>query len=217
MLATRLCLVSNARSSDRLLENSAAIHAADNCNTDKRTRAMPTNYGHKTFDTGKRDQHGFPVLRHEPLTKADAEALWEAAKAAEKDRAERMPDEKAAINAMFQAWVRLKELGWREAMYCPKDGHHFRVIENGSTGIFDCAYTGDWPDGHWHTFDEHDCYSSSIAPALFRLYPEDEEKRKAKMAEARERLSASQTPMEYSTGNRKYPREEDCEDNDEGA
>lgn len=26
-----------------------------------------------------------------------------------------------------------------------------------------------------------------------------------------------QTPMERSTGNRKYLREEDCEDNDEGA
>ena len=26
-----------------------------------------------------------------------------------------------------------------------------------------------------------------------------------------------ETPMERSTGNRKYPREEDCEDNDEGA
>lgn len=146
--------------------------------------------GHKTFDTGKRDLHGLPIFRHEPLTQAEGEALWEAAKTAEQKRAERMPDEQAAIRALWDAHQRLKELGWKEPMYCPKDGTKFRVIELGSTGIFEGAYRGEWPSGSWHMWDEHDMYCSSIAPAMFKLYPEDEEKRKAKMKEAAERFAA---------------------------
>lgn len=147
--------------------------------------------GHKTFDTGERDpETGFPLLRHEPLTRAEGEALWNRAKERERQRAERMPDEQSAIDAMFDAWLRLKELGWNDAMYCPKDGTHFRVIENGSTGVFDCMYQGEWPEGHWMTFDEHDCYPSSISPALYRLYPEDEAKHKQRMAEGAARYKA---------------------------
>lgn len=148
--------------------------------------------GHKTFDTGERGEHGLPVFRHEPLTRAEGEALWKAAEEAQKRRAESMPDEQSAIKAMFNAWQRLKELGWNDTMYCPKDGTKFRVIENGSTGIFDCTYDGEWPNGHWTTFDEHDAYPSSIAPALFRLYPEEEAKRKQQMAEASARFKAEQ-------------------------
>jgi hypothetical protein len=121
---------------------------------------------------------------HEPLTKSEAEALLASAEAAQAKRAQDMPDEQSAINAMFNAWVRLKELGWNDIMYCPKDGSRFRVIENGSTGIFDCVYDGEWPKGHWTMFDEHDAYPSSIAPALYRLHPEDEAKRKQRMSEA---------------------------------
>lgn len=43
--------------------------------------------GHKTFDTGEHDANGFPLMRHEPLTRTEADALWEAAKASEADRA----------------------------------------------------------------------------------------------------------------------------------
>lgn len=154
-----------------------------------RTTGNPDDVvGHKTIDTGERDQHGFPILRHEPLTRAEGEALWEAAKKAGRERAERMPDEKAAISALWDAHQRLKELGWREPMYCPKDGSRFNVIELGSTGIFEGAYRGTWPDGSWDMWDEHDMYCSSIAPAMFKLFPEDEERRKAKMAEAAKRF-----------------------------
>src|SRR6185369_8280407 len=101
--------------------------------------------GHKTFDTGERCQEtGFPVLRHEPLTRAEANAMWEHAKQSQAERAERMPDEKAAIEALWSAHQRLHELGWKEPQYCPKDGTRFKVIELGSTGIFDCYYHGEW-------------------------------------------------------------------------
>lgn len=150
--------------------------------------------GHKTFDTGERGEGGFPIYRHEPLTRSEGEALRASVEAAQAKRERDMPDEQSAINAMFSAWVRLKELGWNDIMYCPKDGSRFRVIENGSTGIFDCEYDGEWPKGHWTTFDAHDAYPSSIAPSLYRLYPEDEAKRKLRMAEAAERFKAESSP-----------------------
>jgi len=125
--------------------------------------------GHKTFDTGEIDEEtGFPKLRHEPLTRAEADALWEAAKAAEAKRTADMPDEQSAIDAMFRAWLRLKELGWKEGIYAPRDGSIYRVIELGSTGIFKGSCHGDWPDCTWTTYDDRDSYPSSVPPSLFR-------------------------------------------------
>ena len=139
---------------------------------------MSDYHGHKTLADGS----------HVQLTSGEAERLWKDAMRQKEDRAAKLPDEQSAIRAMCEAHTRLKELGWSETMYCPKDGTHFQVIENGSTGIFDSAYKGKWPDGHWMTFDETDCYPSSIAPALFKRYPEDEAKHKAKMKEAAEQF-----------------------------
>ena len=146
--------------------------------------------GHKTFDTGERDKHGLPILRHEPLTRTEGEAIWQAVEKSRAERALRMPDEKAAINAMFDAYDRLRELGWSDAIYCPKDGTHFQIIENGSTGVFDCVYEGKWPDGYWTAFDDRDAYPSSKAPALYRLYPADEAKKKELMAAASAKFMA---------------------------
>lgn len=131
--------------------------------------------GHKTIDTGERDpETGFPLHRHEPLTRAEANAIWEGARRDKADREARMPDEAAAIRALWDAHQRLKELGWKEPMYCPKDGRHFHIIELGSTGIFEGAYRGEWPNGSWDSWDEHDMYCSSIAPAMFKLFPKDQ-------------------------------------------
>ncbi len=147
--------------------------------------------GHKTFATGEScPETGFPVFRHEPLMRAESEALWARAKQEEAERAERMPDELSAIRALWSAHQRLKELGWREPQYCPKDGTRFKVIELGSTGIFDCYYSGEWPKGHYMVMDDHDCYPTSTGVALHRLYPQDEAKRKQKMEEAAARFKA---------------------------
>lgn len=72
---------------------------------------------------------------------------------AKADRAEKMPDEKAALRQMFEAHTRLVELGWKEAMYCPKDGSMFSAIEPGSVGIHKCSYSGEWPTGSWWVYD----------------------------------------------------------------
>ena len=76
---------------------------------------------------------------------------WEKA---EKRRAKDMPTDDDALRVMFTAWERLKELGWRPIMYCPKDGTMFDSIEAGSTGIHTCNYKGEWPNGHWWAYDE---------------------------------------------------------------
>jgi hypothetical protein len=146
--------------------------------------------GHKTIDTGQRDEHGFPIHRHEPLSAAEAETIWARCQRAHEDRVARMPDEASAISALFDAWVRLKDLGWREPQYCPKDGSPFKVIELGSTGIFDCHYQGEWPKGLYMVSDERDVYPTSTGVAMHKLLPADEEKRKQCMAEARAKYAA---------------------------
>ncbi len=146
--------------------------------------------GHKTFDTGERDEHGLPIYRHEPITETEAKALWKGMEKAQKERAARMPDEQSAIDAMQEAWTRLKELGWNDSRYCPKDGTSFKIIELGSTGIFDCRYQGEWPDGMYMVSDDRDIYPTSCGVAMYKLLPADEEKRKQRMAEAATRLKA---------------------------
>jgi hypothetical protein len=71
-------------------------------------------------------------------------------------RAKHQPDagESAALNAIFHAVRDLREHGWMDAAYAPKDGSVFLAIEPGSTGIHECTrdsigfwiYDGDtWP------------------------------------------------------------------------
>ena len=103
-----------------------------------------------------------------PLTPEHAKAIFEAAKKRDAQRQELMPTEQDALNMMTDAFHRLKELGWREAMYCPKDGSTFDVIEPGSSGIHVAHYDGDWPDGSWWVHDG-DLWPSR--PCLFRLTP----------------------------------------------
>jgi hypothetical protein len=120
--------------------------------------------GHKTI----RNEGGdWPFFRHEPLRRAEAEALMEQCRKDDVRRRSLMPDEEAAISMFFQAWQRLKELGWQEAYYCPKDGSEFLVIEAGSTGQHPCVYEGEWPDGQWHIKD-----SGYSHPVLFKPMPE---------------------------------------------
>lgn len=116
--------------------------------------------GHKTFDNGR---GGF---RHEPLTRAEADALIARCRSEDERRKALMPDEKSALRMMMDAYTRLKDMGWNDAVYCPKDGRTFEVIEPGSTGIHSCIYTGEWPTGSWWVFGNGDMYPSR--PILFR-------------------------------------------------
>ncbi len=144
--------------------------------------------GHKTFATDERDEYGMPAHRHEPLTRAEAELIRASVDAAQAKREQAMPDEQSAIKHMWDGWYRLKDFGWHEASYCPKDGTHFQVIEAGSTGIHDCVYEGEWPKGSYWLHGDGDIWPSR--PILFKLYPADQEKYDARMKAAGERFRA---------------------------
>lgn len=122
--------------------------------------------GHKTFWSKER---GF---WHEPLRADEANELWEKCEREREQREAAMPDEDAAIRAFFDAWVRLKDFGWREAIYCPKDGSVFHAIEPGSTGKHRCVYEGEWPKGSWWVVEDGDMCPSH--PALFKPIPSDQ-------------------------------------------
>ena len=94
------------------------------------------------------------------------EAILARADAAKRERAELMPDEWSALEVLFAAYKRLQELGFREAMYCPKDGSIFDAIEAGSTGIHPCNYRGTWSDGNFWIHEDGDLWPSR--PILFR-------------------------------------------------
>ncbi len=100
------------------------------------------------------------------LPKMPADELVRRVIEVQRKRAVDMPTEKDAIDALMCAWLRLKEMGWSEQIYCPKDGSWFDAIEAGSTGIHLCQYTGEWPTGSWWIADENDLYPSR--PILWR-------------------------------------------------
>jgi len=105
----------------------------------------------------------------EDLECALAQALEQHARSQER-RAEVLPDAYACLRVMMDAYCRLKELGWNDAIYCPKDGSMFKAIEFGSTGIGDCSYDGDWPTGRWWMHEAHDLWPSR--PVMYlKPYP----------------------------------------------
>lgn len=119
--------------------------------------------GHKTISDGR---GGY---RHEPLRQSEADEIMRQVEAADARRKELMPDEQAARHMLFDAWLRLKDFGWKEAMYCPKDGRMFEVIEAGSTGVFKCEYNGEWPTGSYWIHSDNDL--SPSRPVMYRDFP----------------------------------------------
>lgn len=80
-------------------------------------------------------------------TEDQAKAIFEAIKERDEDRAARLPDHRAALDQASVARERLKALGWRDGVYCPKNGKEFALIQWGSTGVHLGWYTGEWPTG----------------------------------------------------------------------
>lgn len=87
----------------------------------------PTRRVHVNYGDGKGEWQEWP--------ESYVRELIEQADEAKRQRAADMPDDVAAIQAMQRAHTRLKELGWRDAVYAPKDREAIEVVEPGSTGI----------------------------------------------------------------------------------
>lgn len=106
-----------------------------------------------------------------------------------KERAERIPDTQAALRLMFDCCERLKELGWRDMMYAPRDMRAEQVITWGSTGIFAAQRIGDswfvedggdlWPSEplmYQPSQEELDRMSARMRAAVMSVYPQGSEK-----------------------------------------
>ena len=94
----------------------------------------------------------------------DAETMWAEVQGQARTRAANMPTEQRAITALFDAWYRLQDFGWRQSCYAPRDGTTCEFIECGSTGI----HTGFCrEDGHIWLEGEGDLWPSKAV--LFRL------------------------------------------------
>lgn len=145
-------------------------------------------YGWATLEDGSRV----------PLTAEECDGIWAAVEAQRVRRQTAMPDEQSAIRALQDAVERLKDFGWRDWVYCPKDGSSFDVLELGSTGIHRGYYHGEWPTGVVVTGEGLDCGPSRHV-ILHRLDPEAEAARKAKMAAAAAQFRAE---MEAENGKR---------------
>lgn len=101
-----------------------------------------------------------------------------------------LPTEQDAINMIAECHTRLKELGWNDAIYCPKDGSEFDAIEVGSTGIHKCHYTGEWPNGHWWIADESDVWPSR--PIMYRVSEEEKARRSAGAKRLRDSIASGE-------------------------
>ena len=128
--------------------------------------------GHKTVDTGDIGPQGFPVLRHEPLTRGEADAILAACDAAEKKRDEDMPTEEVALRVLTDAHTRLKKLGWKDPTYAhelKQDGVEALLIELGSSGIHRGYYHGvNGKDVWWigpEGWPSHPCLVKSVSPS----------------------------------------------------
>lgn len=113
--------------------------------------------GHKTFSTGD-PLHPF---RHEPLTRAEANEISKRADESKAKREADMPTEEDAVRAMWDAYQRLRELGWKETMYLSSEKlGTMRLIEPGSSGIHEGHYEGQWPTGSWWLHHDGDLWPS---------------------------------------------------------
>lgn len=105
-----------------------------------------------------------PQMTHEEIN-----ALWGSIADAAKRRAKNLPTEQHCLRAMMDAYQRLKELGWNDIIYGPKDGTATDTISFGSTGVHSAHYDGEWPNGRWWVHDGGDLWPGQ--PVMYRKEP----------------------------------------------
>jgi hypothetical protein len=109
-------------------------------------------------------EHDKAALRH--ITMSSIIEVFASLKAEEILRAYDMPTDQSAIHTLLQAHTRLHELGWQDAVFCPKDGSTFEALEAGSSESGLCHYRGEWPKGRWW-MQEHGSHWQAY-PILWR-------------------------------------------------
>ena len=116
---------------------------------------------------------------HTPLSKEQADALWQACERDAEERARLMPTSDDAMRVMLDAQQRMKALGWRKGLGIVgvKRGDECAIREDGSTGIWSGWIDQDGKYAHYC-----DCVSD---PRKVWLKPLDEltDAERARMAE----------------------------------
>lgn len=100
----------------------------------------------------------------------DVHELLRTHEAQKQARAEQLPTEQDCFRVLNQAFLRLSELGWRDAIYCPKNGDTFLAVEGNHSKPFRCMYMGEWPEGGWWELESGELYPAR--PTLFKPLPE---------------------------------------------
>ena len=106
------------------------------------------------------DEFGFTELRQH----------W--AESAEKERAELEPFAHPAMADISRLTSELRNAGWNDIAYCPKDGTVFLAWSpiNGPLP-YRCSYDGEWPNGSWWACTCGDIWPDR--PVLFKPLPQD--------------------------------------------
>lgn len=88
---------------------------------------------------------------------------------AECDKKERSQRESWAHENMLKIndlMLAIKQDGWRDIIYCPKDGTEFLAWSPEYKTPFICKYMGNWPNGSWWAFCSGDMWPA--LPILFK-------------------------------------------------
>lgn len=86
---------------------------------------------------------------------------------AAKERPERRKQISPGMLKIFNLVAKLKSKhGWREAVYCPKDGTMFWAWDPLTSLPYKCNYHGEWPSGSWWAYMDGDAWPAR--PLLFK-------------------------------------------------
>lgn len=95
---------------------------------------------------------------------SELRANWN--KWAEKERAERESWAHPNMPKMNELMQAITKDGWRDIIYCPKDGTLFLAWSPSHRTPFKCLYRGNWPDGSWWAICDGDMWPT--LPILFK-------------------------------------------------
>lgn len=79
------------------------------------------------------------------------------------------------ISNLTDSYHKLIDLGWRDIVYCPKNGQLFDVLLLGDPIIRSCFYWGRWPHGEWVFPDYPDLTIDCSKLILFKPKDRDRE------------------------------------------
>lgn len=144
-------------------------------------KVVPPTHFIDVYEIEKLTEGEKPVEEPRPEGKKNSiQVLMEQQRLFHKSLQELLPTEKDAMELVWIGIQRLKDLGWKDAIYCPKDkGNRSRFWECGCIGSAPGFYFGEWPNGTWFIEDRGDAWPSN--PSLFRpmtVGEEDLEKEK---------------------------------------